>query len=81
MKYAAILDRAESFSAYGGPLGSEIKSALYDAKSGCTAINYFYGIGGRDYTVEAATEVFEELIDIKDCKKDIEQFKYIGLRK
>ncbi|MBQ9609557.1 MAG: pyruvate ferredoxin oxidoreductase [Lachnospiraceae bacterium] len=81
VKCAAILDRAESFSAYGGPLGSEIKSALYDAKSDCTAINYFYGIGGRDYTVESATEVFRELIDIKDGKKDIEQFKYIGLRK
>ena len=81
VKYAAILDRAESFSAYGGPLGSEIKSALYDAKSGCTAINYFYGIGGRDYTVEAATGVFEELVEIMNGNKEIEQFKYIGLRK
>ena len=80
VKYAAILDRAESFSAYGGPLGSEIKSALFDAKSNCTAINYFYGIGGRDYTVEAATGVFEELIDIMNGNKEIEQFKYIGLR-
>ncbi len=81
VKVAAILDRAESFSAYGGPLGSEIKSALYDAGSKVTAINYFYGIGGRDYTVEAAVSVFEELSDIANGKKDVEQFKYIGLRK
>lgn len=80
-KAIAILDRAESFSGYGGPLGSEIKSALLDAKSKALTVNYFYGIGGRDYTVENATEVYQDLMDYADGKKEIEQFKYIGLRK
>ena len=81
VKAVAILDRAESFSAFGGPLGSEIKSALYDAKANVTAVNYFYGIGGRDYTVESATSVYQDLIDIVDGTKEAEQFKYVGLRK
>ncbi|MGN0436559.1 MAG: pyruvate ferredoxin oxidoreductase [Wujia sp.] len=81
VKAVAILDRAESFSAYGGPLGAEVKQALYDAKAQAVAVNYFYGIGGRDYTVELATDVFDDLIGIVDGSKEPEQFKYIGLRK
>ncbi len=81
VKAVAILDRAESFSACGGPVGSEVKAALYDAKSDVTAVNYFYGIGGRDYTVESATSVFEDLIKIGDGSMEPEQFKYVGLRK
>ncbi len=81
VKAVAILDRAESFSAYGGPLGSDIKSALFDAKSNITALNYFYGIGGRDYTVETAESVYNDLIDIAENGAKPEQFKYLGLRK
>ena len=77
----AVLDRAESFSACGGPVGSEVKAALYDAKLNVTTVNYFYGIGGRDYTVESATSVYEDLIKIADGSMEPEQFKYIGLRK
>ncbi len=80
-KAIAIMDRAESFSAYGGPVGSELKSALYDAKVTAETVNYFYGIGGRDYTVENALDIYQDLIDIADGKAKPEQFKYIGLRK
>lgn len=81
VKAVAILDRAESFSACGGPVGSELKAAMYDAKVNVTAVNYFYGIGGRDYTVESATEVFQDLMNIADGSAEPENFKYIGLRK
>lgn len=81
VKAVAVLDRAESFSACGGPVGSEIKAALYDAKSNVTTVNYFYGIGGRDYTVESATSVYEDLMKIADGSMEPEQFKYVGLRK
>ena len=81
VKAVAVLDRAESFSACGGPVGSEVKAALYDAKLNVTTVNYFYGIGGRDYTVESATSVYEDLIKIADGSMEPEQFKYIGLRK
>ena len=81
VKAVAILDRAESFSACGGPVGSEVKAALYDSKSDVTAVNYFYGIGGRDYTVESAISVYEDLMNIVAGKMEPEQFKYIGLRK
>ncbi len=81
VKVCAILDRSEAFSATGGPVGAEVKAALYDAKSTVTAINYFYGIGGRDFTVETAENLFNELIEVGNGTKEPEQFQYIGLRK
>lgn len=81
VKAVAILDRAESFSACGGPVGSEVKAAMFDAGVNVKAVNYFYGIGGRDYTVESATEVFEDLMKIADGSTEPENFKYVGLRK
>ena len=74
-KGIAIMDRAESFSGCGGPLGSELKAAL------STTVNYFYGLAGRDYTVETACGIYQDLIDYVSGKQEAEQFKYIGLRK
>lgn len=79
-KAIAIMDRAESFSAYGGPVGSELKSALFDAGVNAKTVNYFYGLGGRDYTVETACDVYQDLIDIANGATPV-QFKYIGIRK
>ena len=75
-KGIAIMDRAESFSGCGGPLGSKLKDALYDA-----TVNYFYGLAGRDYTVETACGIYQDLMDYVSGKQEAEQFKYIGLRK
>lgn len=80
-KGIAIMDRAESFSGCGGPLGSELKAALYDAKNEATTVNYFYGLAGRDYTVETACGIYQDLMDYVSGKQEVEQFKYIGLRK
>ena len=42
--------------------------------------NYIYGLGGRDYTVDSAKDVYNELRDMIENGKKVEQFKYIGLR-
>ncbi len=76
VKAVAILDRAESFSGEGGPLGTEITTALFHAGSKAKVVNYFYGLGGRDFRVEHAEAVYEELA----TKENIEQYQYIGLR-
>jgi pyruvate ferredoxin oxidoreductase alpha subunit len=81
VKAVAILDRSEGFSATGGPVGAEVKAALYDAGSSAIAVNYFYGIGGRDYTAENAEQVYRDLMDYASGARKPEQFQYIGLRK
>lgn len=81
VKAIAILDRAESFSACGGPIGSELKAALFDFHFSGIAVNYFYGLGGRDYTVAEAKAVYSDLMAYTDNSKPVENYKYIGLRK
>lgn len=45
MKALAILDKAESFSAQGGPLFAEVRAALYDLEPRPRTVGYVYGLG------------------------------------
>lgn len=60
-KAVAVMDKAESFSASGGPLFAEVRSALYDLTTRPAVINYVYGLGGRDICVEHFSAIFGEL--------------------
>ena len=79
-KAVAIMDRCESYNGNGGPLGSETKAALFKNKVMIEAINYIYGLAGRDFTVDDAAQVFEELEAFITEGKEIEEYKYVGLR-
>lgn len=80
-KAAAIMDRCESYNGNGGPLGSEVTAGLYRSKVMIETVNYIYGLGGRDFTVEDVYEIFGELEDLVVNGKEIEQYQYIRLRK
>ncbi|MEA2076054.1 MAG: transketolase C-terminal domain-containing protein [Euryarchaeota archaeon] len=45
-----VLDRAISFG-MGGPVCSEVKSALYDKREDLKIVGFIAGIGGRDITI------------------------------
>ena len=45
------------------------------------AVNYIYGLAGRDFTVTDVYKIFGELEDLVVNGKEVEQFQYIGLRK
>lgn len=80
-KAVAIMDRCESYNGNGGPLGSEVTAALYRNKVMIEAVNYIYGLAGRDFTVENVFDIFAELDDAVKCGTEVEQYQYIGLRK
>lgn len=82
-KAVAVMDRAENYSTMNGPVGSELKAAMYDAGLTIPVLDYYYGIGGRDYTVEEAECVYKDLITLATGSGDgsPEPFKYVGLRK
>jgi len=52
IKVLAVTDRAVSFGGPGGPVFSEIRSALYDQTKRPKIVNYIIGLGGRDVQVE-----------------------------
>lgn len=80
-KAAAIMDRAESYNTNGGPLASEVNAALFRFKVMIDTVNYVYGLGGRDFTVNHVFDVFKELEDMVEKGVQPNQYQYIGLRK
>ena len=80
-KAVAIMDRCESYNGNGGPLGSEVTAALCRNKVMIDAVNYIYGLAGRDFTVENVFDIFAELDDAVTSGTEVEQYQYIGLRK
>lgn len=80
VKAVAIMDRCEMFSATSGPLGAEVRAALYQAKSDVEAVNYFYGLGGRDITVQDFEDIYNRLEKIAETHEITDMYSYIGLR-
>lgn len=80
VKYLAIMDRTEDFNTNCGPLGAEVKSALYNRNLHPAALNYCYGLGGRDVTVESLTSVFEDLMKIAETGELGETYRYLSVR-
>lgn len=79
LKAVCVLDRADSFGAFG-PLYTEIASSLYPYKDKPILINKIYGLGGRDYMPSHAELVLNELAEIAKTGK-VKIFKeYIGVR-
>ncbi len=80
VKAVAIMDRAEGYTNHGGPLGADVMSALYRAKAQAFAVNYIYGLGGRDVRVEDIEGVFETLKQIVADGDAGETYRYLGVR-
>jgi len=76
----ACMDRTESFNGQCGPLGAEVKSALFNARLMPEVINYVYGIGGRDVAVENINSIYEDLIRIDQTKDAGERYRYLSVR-
>jgi len=79
-KAVAVLDRSESFSGEGGPLFSEIKSALYEEKNRPLIIDRIYGLGGRDIFESDIEEIYRELSRIAESGKIKEKIGFVGVR-
>ncbi len=80
VKAAAVMDRSEMFAAAGGPLGAEVRAALYQAHGTAEVVNYFYGLGGRDITVSDFKAVYDRLETIARTHIITDMYEYIGLR-
>ena len=80
VKAVAIMDKADSFAGCGGPLFAETRSAMYDLPERPLAINYIYGLGGRDVTVDHFHQVFDALDEVAACGETGEVYRYICVR-
>jgi len=78
-KTLIVTDRAVSFGAGGGPLGVEVRSALYDLPDRPTVINELIGLGGRDMTREDFSAILLKA-GKSGGKKKREAYEFYGVR-
>jgi pyruvate ferredoxin oxidoreductase alpha subunit len=79
-KAVAVMDKSEGFSANGGPLFAETRSALYDLKARPYLIDIVYGLGGRDFKIDDAEKVFERLQNIAETDETGPVYTHMGQR-
>ncbi|MDD5987424.1 MAG: pyruvate ferredoxin oxidoreductase [Eubacteriales bacterium] len=80
VKAVAIMDKAEGFSNSGGPLFNEARNSLYDLPDKPYAVNYIYGLGGRDITVEDFYDIYRDLYVICENDDPGDVYRYVGVR-
>lgn len=76
----AVMDRCDSLNSVGGPVFTEIRSALYDSPTKPKIINYIYGLGGRDVNLDMLRSVYEDLKNMLATGKIDTPIKYLGVR-
>ena len=74
-----ILDRAISFGGPGGPVASEVKSALYGQARKPKIASFVGGLGGRDITVAGFESIVEQGIEMANTS-GAPEFEMFGVR-
>ena len=79
-KAVAVMDKSEGFSACGGPLFAETAGACINLDKRPKMIDIVFGLGGRDFTVEAAKSVFNRLENIVKTGETGPVYTHMGQR-
>jgi pyruvate ferredoxin oxidoreductase alpha subunit len=74
-----VLDRSLSFGGPGGPVASEIRSALYDQPQHPRVISFVGGLGGRDITVADFKKIVKRGVEVAK-KGSGNEFEMYGVR-
>ena len=80
VKAVAVMDKDDSFSACGGPLFAETRSALYDLETRPKLINIVYGLGGRDVSTDDVKNLYARLETIAATGETGEVYTHMGVR-
>lgn len=74
-----VFDRCISFGSPGGPVSSEIRSALYNQKERPRVVSFIGGLGGRDMSVKDFEYVIDRGREVAE-KGSEELFETVGIR-
>lgn len=66
---------------HGGALYNDVVSALYTNNIHVPALNYIYGIGGRDTKSDHIESVYNDLLEVAKTGNIGDPYRYLGLRK
>ncbi len=79
LKSLIVMDRCVSFGGPGGPVCSEIRSALYAEVGRPDITNYIFGLGGRDVAVEDFIKMIDK-VRLADKKRAKDHYEFYGVR-
>ena len=79
-KAVAVMDKSEGFSACGGPVFAETSGAIINLDKRPKMIDIVFGLGGRDFTVDAALSVYDRLGKIADGGEVGAVYTHMGQR-
>ena len=79
-KAVAVMDKSEGFSACGGPLFAETSGAIINLDQRPKMIDIVFGLGGRDFTVDAALAVYDRLAKIANGGEIGAVYTHMGQR-
>ena len=74
-----VFDRCISFGGPGGPVSSEVRSALYNQKNRPPIVSFVGGLGGRDMSVKDFEYVIDRGREVAE-KGSKELFETVGIR-
>jgi pyruvate ferredoxin oxidoreductase alpha subunit len=74
-----VMDRAISYGGPGGPVASEVKSALYNQVNKPKVVSYVISLGGRDTTVSGFKDIVKKGTEIA-TKGSKNEYEIYGVR-
>lgn len=80
-KAVAVMDKADGLNGVGGPLFTDVTSAMIvNGVTDVKVVNYIYGIGGRDVRTTDIEKVYSDLQEIEAAGKVEDPYRYLGLK-
>jgi len=79
-KAVAVMDRAIAFGAQGNPVFLDVCTALNVYGVATRALNYVYGLGGRDVLPRHIHQAFQDLLQVARTGEIAPAVRYLGLR-
>jgi pyruvate ferredoxin oxidoreductase alpha subunit len=80
VRAVAVMDKSMSFGGNGGAVFHEVRHAMYDVDAHPHAVDYIYGLGGRDTSPKEFRKVYDDLHRIAHTGRVDELVRFVGLR-
>ena len=79
-KVIACIVRTDSYYGYAGAFAEDVKNAMFNIYVNIPMINYVYGLGGRDVTIESLASVFDDMQKADKAGDVGENYRYLSVR-
>ena len=69
-----------SFDGIGGPVSSDLATALYHVPEKPMLLNFMAGLGGRDISKKDIISIFDQAIKAAETEEVTQKLRWVGLK-